>query len=353
MRPAKAGFTLVELLVVVAIIAILVALLLPAVQAAREAARRIQCSNNVKQMGLALHNYHSTHGKFTASEIGINSHNYCYYTCEAGSYHKSWAWMILPFLEQDVAYRNSDQAYSGSPWVMGNEPGNPNAAALKNVAPPSFRCPSEDTPVFTIWYPEMFLANVGYTAIQGSTDPSLKGATFAGDQGIASGNGMMSFNVFKRVTDALDGSSNTLLLGELSGRMKAHDADVDFRKSARSGAWTGCWTGERVEDTQAWSGSGYRGPESYNSVAVRYPINFPGYTTVGSDGYYYNGTNRDDDFLETRTYYSLNTPLMSDHPGGTHVCLADGSVRFLGDSLDLLTLQRLANRIDGNPPGDY
>ena len=94
------------------------------------------------------------------------------------------------------------------------------------------------------------------------------------------------------------------------------------------------------------------GPESYNSKAIRYPINYSGYATVGSDGYYFDGYNTPNvpsSFVQTQTYYSLNTPLMSDHPGGTHVAMADGSVHFLSDSLELMTLQQLANRLDGIP----
>ena len=346
------GFTLVELLVVIAIIAILIALLLPAVQAAREAARRTQCSNQLKQLALAEHNYHSAHGKFTPSEIGISSHNYCYHKCEPGSYHKSWVWMILPYLEQGVVYDRSDQRFSGAAWVMGNEPGNPNLAAFDGAAPPLFKCPSEDTPTFSPWYNTMKLAAIAYTAIQGSTNPALGGGTYSGAHGIASGNGMLSFNAFKRVTDAFDGSSNTLLLGELSGRMRTHAGDVDFRPSARGGAWVGCWTGERVEDPGSFTGPDYVGPESYNSKAIRYPINSPAYTNVISSGYYFDGNNSYDNSVQTASYYCLNTPLMSDHPGGTHVAMADGSIRFLSESLDLLTLEMMANRKDGIPFSD-
>jgi len=342
----RTGFTLVELLVVIAIIGILVALLLPAVQSAREAARRIKCANNTKQLALAMHNYHSAFDTFPPSEIGIASHNYGDPKSQFGSYHKSWAWAILPYLEENVAYDRMDMRYSAAPWV--NEPGNNNLAGFKNVAPSSFRCPSEDTPIFSAWYPDLNLATISYMAIQGSTDPALPGATLITNQGIASGNGMLSFNSFQNVKDALDGTSKTLLLGELSGRMATPAADVDFRKSARSGAWTGCFTDGRVEapETMTPGRNGYIGPESYTSVAVRYPINYPGFTVVPEDGYFFFGNPRDGQVL-TRTYYALNTPLMSDHLSGVNVARTDGSVQFLSDDLELLVLQQLANRKDG------
>ena len=91
------------------------------------------------------------------------------------------------------------------------------------------------------------------------------------------------------------------------------------------------------------------GPEAYNSKAIRYPINYPGYTSVISDGYYFDGTNGYDGFVQTASYYCLNTPLMSEHPGGTHAAMADGSVQFLSETIELMTLQQLANRLDGIP----
>ena len=344
----SSAFTLVELLVVIAIIGILIALLLPAIQAAREAARRTQCMNNIRQLAIALQNYHSARGSFPPSEIGIGSHNYGDSKSELGSYHKSWAWLILPYIEQGATYEQMDYDYSAAPWV--NEPGNTNIAAFYGVAPPSFRCPSEDTPIFSAWYPTLNLANISYAAIQGSTDPNLPGPTLVTHQGIASGNGLLSFNVRRTVTDATDGSSRTIMVGELSGRVTTQSGEIDFRKSARSGAWTGCFTDGRVGEPDTWSEgrNGYKGPEVYQSVAVRYPINYPGYTQVGEDGYYFfdHPAFAVDGRQETRTYYSLNTPLMSEHPGGTHAANADSSARFLSDDTELFILQLLANRQD-------
>src|SRR6201987_4314142 len=98
------GFTLIELLVVIAIIAVLIALLLPAVQAAREAARRVQCVNNLKQLGIAMHNYNGTIGKFPIGRMGINrppgNPGYPGDPTGGTNHRRTWAWMILPYIEQ-------------------------------------------------------------------------------------------------------------------------------------------------------------------------------------------------------------------------------------------------------------
>src|ERR1700733_2842902 len=99
----RRGFTLIELLVVIAIIAVLIALLLPAVQAAREAARRIQCTNNLKQLGLAMHNYLSAQNTFPIGRMGLN---YTYTTSVVGNARRTWAFAIMPYLEQGAIFQS-------------------------------------------------------------------------------------------------------------------------------------------------------------------------------------------------------------------------------------------------------
>ena len=147
LRRGKRGFTLVELLVVIAIIAILVALLLPAVQAAREAARRIQCTNNLKQFGIALHNYHTSFGAFPAGEMGDGNH------CHASSYYKSWAYSLLSYYEQAQVDDLIDQRVTGSCFCQTSQ-GNTNLQYFDRVAPSLFQCPSSgpsaEAPLYSV-----------------------------------------------------------------------------------------------------------------------------------------------------------------------------------------------------------
>jgi prepilin-type N-terminal cleavage/methylation domain-containing protein len=185
------GFTLIELLVVIAIISVLIGLLLPAVQSAREAARKIQCQSNLKQMGLALQTFHSTHNLFPAGKLDLN-----------GLGH-SWCTFLLPFLEQSALAGRFDMS---RPWD--DEPGNADAAAASLGL---FRCPSS---------PFQYVGGTDYCGIMGGTQGGL---SFGDGRNEALGSGVLvTVNVatpeFVSFRDITDGTSNTICISESVGR---------------------------------------------------------------------------------------------------------------------------------------
>jgi prepilin-type N-terminal cleavage/methylation domain-containing protein/prepilin-type processing-associated H-X9-DG protein len=215
MMKKKSGFTLVELLVVIAIIGILVGLLLPAVQAAREAARRMQCSNNLKQLGLALLNYESTYQRFP---IGFRD------TTATGNllYDGGWSWAAasLPFIEQSALYNSIDLRFH--PYGTGGDAAGKNKAAVAQVLP-GFRCPSDLSPL-TVGN-NGGNAN-GTTAIAVSSYCGVLGA-FDGQWCQVSGtanlrgvrnHGLLVVNDSRRISAVTDGTSNALAIGEVSWR---------------------------------------------------------------------------------------------------------------------------------------
>jgi prepilin-type N-terminal cleavage/methylation domain-containing protein len=207
------GFTLIELLVVIAIIAILVALLLPAVQQAREAARRTQCKNHLKQIGLALHNYHDTHRSMPSGWIAVSPFGYP--AAHDGGSGLGWAAMILPYMDQDNVWRliNSNVSLA-----------NPLNAAVLKVQIPTYKCPSDPQPDFWAIKEEdsgAALANLpiaNYIGVFGTEE--LHGCENSpGDApvmrtGQCVGNGAFYHNSKVRMADITDGTSNTLLVGE-------------------------------------------------------------------------------------------------------------------------------------------
>jgi prepilin-type N-terminal cleavage/methylation domain-containing protein/prepilin-type processing-associated H-X9-DG protein len=329
-RP-RLAFTLVELLVVIAIIGVLVALLLPAIQAAREAARRSQCLNNVKQVGLALQNYHSTHQKFP---IGAR-----------GSWHSSWMVHILPYLEQGVVYDQLDFEVSTPMWVT-VDPRKPNAAVLDGVLPRAYWCPSAQVSKWA-WSAEYFGNNLQigtscYMGVAGAPkgggvrneeeDPTGAGRckdNRAGDAGIACENGTLIPNSEIKIGQITDGSSNTLMLVEQSDFVidGITGEQLDYRSNVVDGFMGGgrC-DGQIVDGSACWENEPL---QFYSIVSVRYPIN---HRTL-SDGMNPNG--------------GWNNPIISTHPGGAHVGFADGSSRFLNEGTDREVLTWLAIRDDG------
>jgi prepilin-type N-terminal cleavage/methylation domain-containing protein/prepilin-type processing-associated H-X9-DG protein len=348
------AFTLIELLVVIAIIAVLIGLLLPAVQKVREAAARIKCANNLKQMGLAMHSYHDVFDGFPRGNKG-----------SWGNDHGSWMFQTLPFMEQDNLYRQvtavvgpGGRTYNDPNWDM-------QLAVTARVLPkllPYGRCPSDpfdpNNPAFS-----SYIGSQGPQCNDGSCSPRAdpfnincngRTGTFAGNplvpqpinpptypgygpsaawgqttiaslcRGImCRGDGAIGGPLI-RMADVTDGLTNTLMLGE--GLVE----QMEFQRFGNSWGWAG-----------------------YNSVSqgqTIQPINWPidgrkiGTTWSNcSSSCTALGVNPANCIWNWHVTWGFK----SNHPGGANFCFGDGSVRFLQQNIDMRTYQYLGCRDDG------
>ncbi|MFI4875634.1 MAG: DUF1559 domain-containing protein [Blastopirellula sp. JB062] len=330
----RPGFTLVELLVVIAIIGVLIALLLPAVQQAREAARRMSCSNNLKQLGLATHNYHDTH-----RSLPYGARHYITY---AGT---SWRWALLPFMEQTAIY-DLDKAsgYRLNTYAGGGTPSGPSeyndfTHQIFGVVVQGYVCPS--SAIDPIYSYNDNLKAIGavtqghhYVGIMGAyPDPAGRTTTFYKTQygAYATDNGMMLINECAAMRDATDGTSNTILISEQSGN---NNANAGTRRMANyHTGWGGCAQTGTVSDWRAGAADAHKYGNGLTAV-----YHSPNPTSVGA---------------EANAEWDFNTPLTSFHPGGIQLVLLDGSVRFIPDTINLSTIQQLAVRDDGLVLNDY
>ncbi len=340
------GFTLVELLVVIAIIGVLVALLLPAVQAAREAARRSECMNNLKQWGLALQNYHATHNKFPQG---------CQET-ESGEHGATWFVKALPYVEAGNAYAGLD-VQDGTFWLNSyTVKGLGNGRHLDGFSPSFFHCPSSPLPKtynFQVQGQGIELTETSYFSVQGGVftryteniaDRQLHITTDALAQyGPISAGGMLVTAKNVRIAECTDGTSNTIMVGEhsdftqidyvLNGYGETCGPGLcDLRPSNQQSAWIGV-SNQKTADGNGSLGS--CGPDcqwGYNNISVMYPINNPGgaQNQGGQGG------------------LGANKPFHSAHPGGAITNFADGHVEYLAEETDMQILSDLANRDDGN-----
>lgn len=325
----RKGFTLIELLVVVAIIGILVALLLPAVQSARESARRIQCTNNLKQLGLAMHNYQATNKKFPSGSRSHASHN-------TWTWGYSWAVPILPYIEQQNLYDGLDMTgrhgrglkQTGLIYQGYNEH---NGRWLAGKGIPLYFCPSSPLPKFVMTWGTVpgreGVASPMYTAVTGAIDHhTAQNKDGQSNQhrarGIQSRGGVLLPNRFLGFKDITDGSSNTILLGEQSDFCRDQFGAPKNCRSDYGHSFTMGATPEANSDDR-W----------FNTTTVRYKINHKSWNSTGVGD----------------EYYACNRPIQSAHPGGAHLLLADGSVHFVSSYLDLQMLFNLSNRNDHNP----
>jgi prepilin-type N-terminal cleavage/methylation domain-containing protein len=312
----RKAFTLVELLVVIAIIGILIALLLPAVQAAREAARRSQCTNNLKQIGLALHNYHDVMKTFPSGVIlAPNGAT----TAPASNYGWQWTALILPYMEQKPLHDqlNIDQ-FTLDYWAVTNwSTGTPTGKQLLQTVIDGYVCPSDTSPktiqrelTWKTHTPALDLATCNYVAMAGTAASGWKN------------DGMFFRNSRTGFATLTDGSSNTIAVGERCNKI----GQVIYGAAV----WAGTCKGA-VDDAN-------KNLHYYDMFCqAAYPVLYKG-----------DASN------------NQHSVLASNHPGGAIVCLGDGSVRFLSEQVQFIpgspvdsTYEALAATNDGLPVGEF
>jgi prepilin-type N-terminal cleavage/methylation domain-containing protein len=327
---SRRAFTLIELLVVIAIIAILIALLLPAVQQAREAARRTTCRNNLKQAGLALHNYHDAHGIFPFSTAAHGSVNAGAALAPIVMNSRGWT-MLLPYFDQAPLYNQYDHTQAAAERVMGagsvlaGSPDNGNRAVVSRSLT-MLLCPSDDgdpfyRPVSVNYHISAASPPLGFFGAKTSYDfNSARTATASYSPYDSLGRTtrrMFGINNAARIRDVRDGTSQSVMLSETTLTV-------------------------------------------YNGVTAMW--GYANHTSSGIDFGYANGINE-----WICCNWDMPTPNArannghvahwgapgSAHEGGCHVAMGDGAVRFISENIDRVTQVRLATIADNQPLGEY
>jgi prepilin-type N-terminal cleavage/methylation domain-containing protein len=361
-EPSSKGFTLIELLVVIAIIAVLIALLLPAVQAAREAARRAQCTNNLKQLGLAVHNYHQQQNCLPAENMFLGPGD-AKLAGNGWGWCASWAVFMLPNLEQSPLYN----AYNFS-LAAGMDPSGVGTAANSTVTYTgvvSFSCPSDSQRVRPAapWAPTNYVANHGGPgSIRMWSGTIVEFYTLAGPSSTSPGAGWwggdsnLGFFGFESVTD---GTSNTGLFSEkLLGWSNGNSAQLyasgpDGRRGIFLGGISTLYNSgvaanalSSVQTCQSLPATTLNNSGWLNGFS--WALGYEWHTVVNSY-HHYNTPNKwtclnPGDFGGLWGGTSgMSTP-SSNHPGGVNLCLTDGSVRFIKDSVGPQTWWALGTR---------
>ncbi|WP_437206173.1 DUF1559 family PulG-like putative transporter [Planctomicrobium sp. SH664] len=299
----RRGFTLIELLVVIAIIAVLIALLLPAVQQARESARRTQCKNNLKQLGLALHNYHDTVGQFPPMIIFDEQ-------LGTTSTEPSWGWnvFLFPYMDLTGAY---NQLRPG-PQRLRNAINDATSLQVLQTNFPMLRCPTDTAPVLsTQAIAGKMTSRTNYPGVNGNGPRAYYLKTNQNNKmpGVFAGR-----NVGTPIRDITDGTSNTFIVGE---RASNREATADTYTH-----WAGVSHGSQ-------DGSGFQGMLE----------------VAGSTGYHMN--------TASAVNFGYRSWFSSLHTGGAQFVMADGAVRFISENMDFKTYQALSGIADNNVVGEF
>jgi len=372
----RRGFTLIELLVVIAIIAVLIGLLLPAVQKVREAAARMSCSNNLKQMGLALHNYHDTNGilpsagcadgkPFSGGPWTLNGEG------------TNWSIYILPYIEQGNVFNkltfNGDSGWTDdqnqTPAGGQTSSAKNNVTLINSAGLKLYRCPSDPKPplirndshvVDSSGNETIQVNRNSYVAIAGAVNDidgsgqfresrNTDGSSWSQQFGVTSWGGVIAPDYQGiKITSITDGTSNTLVISEQSAQLQGIGpnntiVNDEFSVTSTGGGLFRGHSNGRNSSGQVNAPSKGMDARGQTYTTIRYRINqktgWPCSTTpnVGVCG---GGSG-------TWNSEGANVPLVSNHSGGVNALYADGSVHFLRDSMDLVTLARLATRDDG------
>jgi prepilin-type N-terminal cleavage/methylation domain-containing protein/prepilin-type processing-associated H-X9-DG protein len=350
--PGGRGFTLIELLVVIAIIAVLIALLLPAVQSAREAARRIQCTNNLKQIGLALQNYHSANGSFPiGGTVAIPGGNYGMSEFAWGSW--SVQALMLPFIEQMPLYNAANFGWStniGAGVKINSTVFNANIAA--------FLCPSDGLAATPGSYA---VSNNNYFGSIGTTTyPSAQTATGIFAPGTSNQTSGYSLNrIAYNMASVTDGTSNTIAFAEAVVGDQSH-----FTPYRDGVAWTA--SGPYYQAFDAWAQQSYvmkgiqacagmwsskQNPPAQEDKGWRWASDMTGHSLFNtiippsSTQYPWSGCRSDNTGgpVSDGQYENAN----SYHPGGCNVAFVDGSVRFIKSSISMNTWWSLGTKGNG------
>lgn len=324
------GFTLIELLVVIAIIAILIALLLPAVQQAREAARRSTCKNNMKQIGLALHNYHDVARVFPPGWIipqytqpdgvtPVSSSNHRHVTR-----NPAWGLYLLPYIDQAPLYNL--QTFASSVNIAANDSGRPDPSTGAGLlgGPNSTNKLGENLPTYSCPSDTQFNRGAGRNGFGRSSYACCRGNTTTGrGQGTSMGKspGVFYTNSDVRVRDITDGTSNTIAIGEVSDNQ-----------------WFSHWMTSTNYSGANWPafGIGKEDDMVFRSTHAIHPIN----RKIG-------------DPTDTNSLSNDNTGFGSMHVGGAHFLFCDGHVQFLSENIDLGIYGDLGDKQDDNPIGEF
>jgi prepilin-type N-terminal cleavage/methylation domain-containing protein/prepilin-type processing-associated H-X9-DG protein len=341
-RRPRMGFTLIELLVVIAIIGVLIGLLLPAVQKVRDAAARAQCTNNLKQIGIALHSYHDVYNMFPPGYIDGNTNPASTPDNDVGP---GWGWaaFILPFMEQQNLF---NQINFSQPIGSGNN------ATVAQMPLKIYQCPADGYQMnFTVYPTSVVVAHGNYVGCNGwvecfanaggNYNPSSDGgAAMDGDVGATgpAGDGMFYRNSTTRMASITDGTSNTIMVGE---RCASHSPTT----------WVGAVTGGR---TPAWM----------CTTPWTTPYTPPGSAPNNGNGTAYDNADYDEalclahgnathlpcadnPFYDPDTFWSMHTG------PGANFLFADGSVHFLTSGIDAYTYQHMCTMAGGEVLGDW